>query len=189
MFDNVWLHVCKYDAYFAPQESENTNVGAMKEPREKKVVKVKRMKDKDGLKAGKVKVKLLKEKKKLKRKKLGLGLSGTGEAGGGVDGVDAGGTTVDVMTAEGREGEESPSKNVKLEPGLVIDTGEPFLTPKPLKKKMKRKDKVQLKVNKDGFQMRPCEFMCVFVCVCVCFEMRPCEFVCVCLCVMIYFTD
>ena len=127
--------------------------GAAKEAREKKVVKVKRLKDKDGLKGNKNKInKALKEKKKLKRKKP----SGEENSSLGTNRNTPGGPTAG-------EGGGGPVKKVKMEVGA----GD-----KPVKKKFKRKDKVQIKVNKDGFEVRPCEFFLKFsrcgVSFCVC---------------------
>lgn len=119
---------------FLSQDTENMVGGGAKETREKKVVKVKRLKDKDGIK-NKNKVKVLKEKKKLKRKKP------VGEE-------NALGTNADTLLGPtAREG--VVVKKVKVE-GSAGD--------KPIKKKFKRKDKVQIKVNKEGFEVRPCEF-------------------------------
>ena len=110
--------------------------GGVKEVREKKGVKVKHLKDKDGVK-GRAKVKGMKEPgRKLKRKKVSV------EEKTGV-GVGEGATMSGGVTAV--EGEETSVKKIKLEPGAGV---------KAIKKKFKRKDKVQIKVNKDGIEAR-----------------------------------
>ncbi|XP_076469736.1 lysine-specific demethylase 5A-like isoform X2 [Babylonia areolata] len=124
---HIWklLQACHVHAdphYLDFQDSESMVGGGTKEGRgEKKTVKVKRVKNKDGLKGGKVKVKA--EAKKLKRKKVGK------EAGG-----------------EDRVG--PVEKKVKVEPGAEV---------KAVKRKWKQqkgdKVKVQVKVNKTGFQV------------------------------------
>ncbi|KAK7101928.1 hypothetical protein V1264_020234 [Littorina saxatilis] len=148
---HIWklLQACHVhaDARFLDfQDTENMVGGGVKEGRgEKKLVKVKRLKDKDGVKANKAKVKLLKEKKKLKRKKPAAVSEENGVVANTTD--TPGGTTTSPVSGEVEGG--GPVKKIKVEPGAVGSAD------KPLKKKMKRKDKVQLKVNKDGFESRP----------------------------------
>ncbi|XP_076448659.1 lysine-specific demethylase 5A-like [Babylonia areolata] len=157
---HIWklLQACHLHAdsrFLDFKDTENMGCGPVKEARggEKKTVKVRRVKDKEGLKA-KAKLKALKEKK---RKKVAAGAAGGG-GGAQVEGMSASGSTVDgsPTTGGGGDGEGcSPPKRMKVEPGATATTGGGGGGVKPpVKKKMKRKDganKVQLKVNKEGF--------------------------------------
>nr|KAG5711307.1 hypothetical protein BaRGS_006004 [Batillaria attramentaria] len=133
---HIWrlLQACHVhaDARFLDfQDTENMVGGGIKEVREKKLVKVKRIKDKDGVKGKKVKI--MKEKKKLKRKKPAGDENGEG-------------AFIDVNGSNASVGGDDAVKKIKLEPGV----GE-----KPVKKlKVKRKEKIRIKVNKDGVEVR-----------------------------------
>ncbi|KAL8614742.1 hypothetical protein ACOMHN_055300 [Nucella lapillus] len=142
------------------QDTENMGSSVMKEMREKKPVKVKRAKDKDGgaLKGSKTKLKVLKEKK-LKRKKAAAAAAAAAAATttvGGEKKEGGVGTNVNTLTPLNTGGDEgsSPPKKPKVEPSNSTTAaaagagGGGFKL--PVKKKLKRKEKVQLKVNKDG---------------------------------------
>ncbi|XP_025106262.1 lysine-specific demethylase 5A-like isoform X3 [Pomacea canaliculata] len=111
------------------QDTENQVGGGIKERPEKKVLKVKRRKEKEQIKT-KNKLKSLKEKKLKRKKPMGDGSA----INNGVNGASTG--------EKGVEGSDHPSpiKKIKVEEGF---------REKALKKiKAKRKDKVRLKLNK-----------------------------------------
>ena len=145
------------------------------------------MKDKDGVKA-KAKLKVMKDKK-LKRKKP------AGEKADGAGG-DAGG----MGTAAGDK-ENGAVKKPKLEPGADV---------KPLKKRVKRKDKAQINGSKEKTEEPPgrlvfcdvgkccsqvidkvrdfvsvTEYRHVYLCVCVCDSVCVCVHMCVCVCMYV----